>query len=44
MEMLRNGEITPAEATREWLASWRKSDEELASYAATSNRAASVSC
>ena len=44
MEMLRDGEITPQAATREWLASWRKGDRELASYAANSRRAASVTC
>jgi hypothetical protein len=44
MEMLRDGEITPEQATQEWLASWHRSDRELAAYAATSGRAASVTC
>jgi hypothetical protein len=32
MDMLRAGEMTPEEATRLWLASWRQGDRELKAY------------
>jgi hypothetical protein len=44
MEMLRDGDISPAEATREWLASWRKGDRELRSYGQAQLRSAGKAC
>lgn len=44
MEMLRDGTMSPEEATRLWLASWRAGDRELQVYGQASREAASLSC
>ena len=44
MEMLRDGEISPAEATQQWLASWREGDRELEAYGQARLRSAGKAC
>jgi hypothetical protein len=44
MEMLRKGEMSPARATRLWLASWHQGVRELADYRAAARRAAGRTC
>jgi hypothetical protein len=42
MEMLRQGQMTPEEATRAWLKSWKKGARELADYQAAQRAEADV--
>jgi hypothetical protein len=45
MEMLRDGQLSPAEATRMWLASWQSGMRQLKAYrAAESALPGSGSC
>jgi hypothetical protein len=44
MEMLRDGEMSPAEATQEWLVSWREGDRELQAYGQARLRSAGRTC
>jgi hypothetical protein len=44
MEMLRKGEMTPAQATRLWLASWHKGVRELSAYRAAARQASGRTC
>jgi hypothetical protein len=42
MEMLRDGEMSPAEASRLWLQSWRQGDREVKAYRAAGKEAGAV--
>jgi hypothetical protein len=44
MEMLRTGEMTPAQATQLWLRSWHAGVQELAVYRAAARQASGGSC
>jgi hypothetical protein len=44
MEMLRNGEMSPAEATRLWLATWRAGAEEVQVYRTAERAAQGATC
>jgi hypothetical protein len=44
MEMLRDGEMSPEEATRLWLQNWRKGAQELRAYRAAVGAADGMSC
>ena len=44
MEMLRMGEITPAQATAKWHKNWKTGDEQLKDYRKAQRRAAAERC
>lgn len=44
MEMLRQGEMTPEEATRLWLQSWRQGDREVRAYRSAAEAADQRAC